>query len=332
MTVTPRARTHLVERAVEALNDAGLTPAPPQANVPPPATGGRPYSLAEQAVAAMEKAGGVSALAAPPLPPAPPVMAPAPKPAPLPSAQPRISMALLEKAGMSVTSRSRSRLSEEIAVVQNQVLRTARSAERTERRGGIVLVTSARPGEGKSFCSLNIAAGMAIHGAQLVLLVDADGKRQCLSELLGCADAPGLRNLAAHSSQLIAPLILPTDVARLSVLTFGTEAQDQDGRAAAAHMVAALQRVAAALPDHVIVIDTPPCLSTSDPSTFAAIADQVVMVVEAERTQRNEVEAALDMVDTCPNIQLLLNRVELAVSDAFGAYGVYDSNGKPQAP
>jgi receptor protein-tyrosine kinase len=44
------------------------------------------------------------------------------------------------------------------------------------------------------------------------------------------------------------------------------------------------------------------------------------MVVEAERTRRNEVEAALDLVQTCPTITLLLNKTQLATSDTFGAY------------
>jgi len=326
MTVTPGARAHLVERAVEALGDSSLPPpaAPPMAPTPRP--NARPYSLAEQAVAAMEKAGS----AAPLLAPAPVAAAPPKTPQPATS-RPPISMAALEKAGMSVSNRSRSRLSEEIAVVQHQILRAAGAAEKSDRKGCLVLVTSARPGEGKSFCSLNIAAGMAVHGAQRVVLVDADGKVKSISDLLGCSDAPGLHDLAAVPAAPVAPFVLPTALGKLSVLPFGTAAKGEDGANATAHVVAALQRIAAALPDHVIIIDTPPCLSTSDPSTMAAVADQVVMIIEAERTQRNEVEAALDMLDACPNIRLLLNRVELAVSDAFGAYGVYGDYGKSPA-
>ncbi len=94
-------------------------------------------------------------------------------------------------------------------------------------------------------------------------------------------------------------------------------------------MTAALARLAAALPDHIIVLDTPPCLSTSDASILAPIVGQVVLVVEAERTQRAEVEAALDLVEACPNLQLLLNHAVLTANDTFGAYGGYDAYAAP---
>jgi protein-tyrosine kinase len=79
----------------------------------------------------------------------------------------------------------------------------------------------------------------------------------------------------------------------------------------------------------VLVLDSPPCLSTSDCSALAAVAGQVVLVVNAEKTLRNEVEAALDMLDACPLLQLLLNRVRLTVNDTFGARGDYGAaNGR----
>ena len=49
------------------------------------------------------------------------------------------------------------------------------------------------------------------------------------------------------------------------------------------------------------------------------------MVIEAERTQRSEVEAALDLVRVCPTITMLLNKVRLTTSHTFGAYDYYGS-------
>ena len=47
------------------------------------------------------------------------------------------------------------------------------------------------------------------------------------------------------------------------------------------------------------------------------------MVVEAERTQKAEVEAAIDLVRVCPNITLLLNKVRMTTSHTFGAYDYF---------
>jgi receptor protein-tyrosine kinase len=241
-------------------------------------------------------------------------------------------MDLLIKAGLvaGLTGPGRSRLSEEIAVIQHAVLRTVKATPSVDGRcGRMVMIASARPGEGKTFTALNLAAAIAGSGARPVVLVDADGKHLSISRLLGHADSPGLRMLAAEPTRAPQTLLVPTAVPRLSFLPYGPHPTGQPAAAPGQMMAAGLARLAAALPDHILVLDTPPCLSTSDASILAPIVGQVVMVVEAERTQRAEVEAALDLVDACPNLQLLLNRAVLTANDTFGAYGGYDAYAAP---
>jgi receptor protein-tyrosine kinase len=106
-------------------------------------------------------------------------------------------------------------------------------------------------------------------------------------------------------------------------MPFGVQGAGEPELPAGEMLAAAILRLALALPEHIIVVDSPPCLSTSDPSSLATIAGQVVLVIQAERTQQSEVEAALDMVDACPTLQLMLNRTRLTTSSSFGAYGEY---------
>jgi receptor protein-tyrosine kinase len=243
-----------------------------------------------------------------------------------------IPHALLSKAGLVVApvGTGRSRLAEEIAVVQHQVLRTLKTTPAADGRSPrIIMVTSARPGEGKTFISLNLAASIATSGARPVVLVDADGKHLSISRLLGHPTTPGLRVLASDPRRAPGPLLVPTEIPKLSLLPYGEVPDGQSGTPPGQMLTGALMRLAAALPDHLIVIDTPPCLSTSDPGALAPIAGQVLVVVEAERTQKNEVEAALDMVDACPTLQLVLNRAMLTANDTFGAYGGYDAYAAP---
>ena len=78
----------------------------------------------------------------------------------------------------------------------------------------------ARPGEGKTFAALNIAASIAAGSTMPVLLVDTDGKHGSISDLLGCADQEGLRALAADPARY--PLrIISTALERVSFLPFG---------------------------------------------------------------------------------------------------------------
>lgn len=313
MTYLPKSRPHLVERAVQALGGSGMAP-PAEARTAPP----RPSAASPAPTAAQ------------PEPAAVPVSAPTPARV--------VKVAALRQAGLVVGSAQplRSRLSEEVAVIRQQVMRVLRKAEPVEGHcPRVILVTSARPGEGKSFTALNLAASIAAGGTQPVILIDTDGKRASLSDLLGLGDAAGIRHLAATSSGAgrSVTAVLPTEQPGLSVLPYGTANDADTFEVPPGPMVAqAVQRLAEALPDHVLVLDSPPCLSTSDPGSLAAIAGQVLMVVQAERTQRAEVESALDLVEVCPVLQLVLNRTRLTSGDDFGSYGSYAYRGGYPSP
>jgi receptor protein-tyrosine kinase len=54
------------------------------------------------------------------------------------------------------------------------------------------------------------------------------------------------------------------------------------------------------------------------------VVGQIVLVVEAERTQREEVEGAIDLIQACPTIMLLLNKVQRTTRNTFGSYGSSD--------
>ena len=295
MSALPPRRLHLVERAVEAMGRYGEPSMPDR-----PAAAPRPPAVSPS--------------------PSPSVEAPQPGPA--------IDLATLRRAGLAAApNNARTRVSEEINVVHHNVARAIQAAVSGSGQERIVLVTSARPDEGKSFTALNVAASFAAGGAMPAVLVDADGKQGSISQLLGVGDAPGLCALAADPFLPVAGLLAATELVRLSVLPYGLAPSDGQDRPSGATIAGAIRRLSEAMPRHVVILDAPPCLSTSDPNTLAAIAGQVVMVVEAERTQKHEVEAALDMVEACPVLQLMLNKARLTASNTFGAYpgGAYSS-------
>ncbi|MCS6854483.1 MAG: hypothetical protein NZ523_06980, partial [Elioraea sp.] len=284
-------------------------------NAPPlrPAGRGRQH-LVERAVAAMGMSGGMGDSSAPPAAPlrpdpAPPAASPPPARSTEARAPEPIPREALTALGLVVGSAhgARNRLAEEYSVIQHGVLRTVRATPSVDGRcGRIILVTSARPAEGKTFTSLNLAAALVQGSQRSVVLVDCDGKAGSLTDGLGLRDRPGLSCLAADPQSRALPALTPTAIPRLLVLGYGRTGRP--GSQPASALGAVLLRLANAYPDHLFVLDTPPCLATAEASLLAPIAGQVVMVVQAQATERAEVEAALDLVDTCPNIQLLLNR------------------------
>jgi receptor protein-tyrosine kinase len=321
--IAPKS-AHLVERAAERLLQAGalegsaaqlLEPDRPR----PPAT--------ETLVSAPPAAAAV--------PEAPSdVLAPGILPSQVEEAReplirpqrPPIEMAALSRAGMFDWSRGRSRISEEFRLAQRQILRAAFAPTAEAGVTNLVMVTSARPGEGKTFTAVNLAGSVALQGDHHVLLIDSDSKRDSICQALGLADAPGVLDLAANPSLDPNEVILRTEVENLSLLPVGQERGRSSELFASRDMTQLIQRLGRRYSDRLLVLDSAPCLSTSDPAALAPIVGQVLFVVEAERTQREEVEAALDLIQACPMIMLLLNKVQVTNRYTFGAYSNYYSS------
>ncbi|HEX4259559.1 MAG TPA: hypothetical protein VHY76_00510 [Acetobacteraceae bacterium] len=331
---------HLVERAAERLRQEGLIEAAALASAAPPApmaaeSAEGPTALQDPDALTRVADPAPSGLALPGLVPsglspsglAPPGLAPSglvpPGPVP-PERTPRpppIEAVTLERAGLVSWSSTRSRVSEEIRLLQSQLLRSAFApADGRQTPLNLVMVTSARPGEGKSFAALNIAAGIARQQDREVLLVDADGKQHNLGEKLGLAGAPGLLDLIADPGLTPNDLVVASALPKLSVLPVGRPIEQSAELFATRQMASVIAGLGRRYADRIVILDAPPCLSSSDPSTLAPLVGQVVFVVQAEQTQREEVEAGLDLVQSCPTLMLLLNKVKMKTTHAFGAY------------
>lgn len=313
MSMPSRGRAHLVERAAEAFSDpnAFTTRQPGPAPEDPPKMLEGPALRLPEAPTRLPGTEAESPASRRPEAPVPP-----------PAARTTIALSTMVSAGLNAvpSGSQRSRVVEELALVQQQVLR---GMEDAGGRNRIVLVTSARPGEGKTFIALNLAATMANSGTRRVVLVDVDGKRGSISDSLGIGEAKGLRHLTASPQERGLPLLQQTEIHNLLVLPYGRDASEAAQMPSGTQLAEAIGRLARSLSDHVLVLDTPPSLSTSDANALSAMAGQVVMVVDAGRTQQGELEAALDMMEACPLLQLLLNRVSMTANDSFGAYGDY---------
>ncbi len=236
-----------------------------------------------------------------------------------------------------VARTSRTRTSEEYRIVIGRVLRALHEEPEGEPavQGGIasnvVMITSARPGEGKSFTALNLGGSIAQNAGESVLIVDVDAKNRSMTDQLGLGEQLGFLDMVASADLSPDDLIVPTELPNLSFLPLGTRLEargfedDDLNLSEARRLTPPIMRLSQRFPKSLILLDAPPCLSTSDPHTLAPVVGQVVMVVEAERTQRNEVEAAIDLVRVCPMVTMLLNKVRMSTGHTFGSYDYFGS-------
>lgn len=246
-----------------------------------------------------------------------------------------VGIAALERAGLMVARTNRTRTTEEYRIVIGRVLRALHEnqdqalSSNSESSPNVVMVTSARPGEGKSFTSLNLGGSIAQNAGESVLVVDVDAKRNSLSDTLGLAGYKGFLDLVADPELSPDDLIVPSELPNLSFLPLGSRSiveNSSPGMGLEERLLTPpIKRIAQRFRRSLVLLDAPPCLSTSDPHTLCPAVGQVVIVVEAERTQRSEVEAAIEMIKICPTITMLLNKVRMNSNHTFGSYDYFGS-------
>lgn len=246
-----------------------------------------------------------------------------PMPQPANDAGPSVELDLarLERMGFLVPALARSPLAEEFRQVKRPLLRNARAKDGEAQRMSLIMVTSAIPGEGKTFSAINLALSLASEIDTSVLLVDADVVRPGVMQRLGVSAERGLLDLLTDSTLTLEDVVLKTNIPKFSVLPAGRRNQFSTELLASAAMKDVLVALAATSSNRIAVFDSPPLLLTSEAKVLAGRVGQVILVVEAETTRRSVVAQALAAVEHCPNVVCLLNK---ATSDeAPLGYGYY---------
>jgi receptor protein-tyrosine kinase len=233
----------------------------------------------------------------------------------------------LAESGIMMPWSSTARIVEEFRVVKRNIMASWEASLSAGRTARVILVTSARPREGKTFSSINLALAFAAEEELVTVLIDADTVRADTAKCLQLPTEPGLTDVLSGKLGLTDALI-QSDLSNFVILPPGAPGPHVpellSGPAPGALIAAIVERY----PNHVIIIDTPPCLASTDPIALAPLADQVVFVVEAEHTQRPEVEAALNMLGNCSQISLLLNMTPEGANEHFGSYSYYFNSPK----
>ena len=238
----------------------------------------------------------------------------------------QIDLVKLQMAGMVTPNADRKRIVEEFRIVKRPLLNAAfASGDSKIRNGNLIMVTSARPGDGKTFSSVNLAMSMASERDINVVLVDADvvnyHRDKSVMSMLGVSERRGLLDVLNDPDTDLSDVLLRTNVPNLSLLPAGSVAINPTELLASNRMGEVVEELAERYPDRVIIFDTPPVLATSEPSVLAMHVGQVVFVVEAEKTSRKAVEASLSLIRSCQHISLVLNKADYeAGTEKFGAY------------
>ncbi len=178
----------------------------------------------------------------------------------------------------------------------SEAFRTLRASLRLadEEKQLSVLITSATPGEGKSFCAMNLCVALAQQDMQ-TLLIDADLRKPVIeARMFGTTEQVGLSDFLTGRAD-IDQIVRETRVPGLSVITAGRTYQNPAELLSRTERVSALLALVEGRFDR-IVVDSAPVLAVSDTLSLARLFRTITLVVRSHKTGRRYSRRAIDLL------------------------------------
>lgn len=197
---------------------------------------------------------------------------------------------------------------ESFVAEQFRTLRARLEALAAERPMRTIAVTSAMPGEGKTTAALNLALVTSMSVGRRVLLVDCDLRRPKIHVALGLRPETGLAEVLTDQTTLDRAVI-KVDGTNLAVLPVRSTPSNPSELLGSDRMRALVEELARSYDQ--IIFDTPPTLGMPDAKVMCELVDGIVFVVRAEKTPRDDLAAALDVLDRRRILGVVLNGVEV---------------------
>ena len=188
-----------------------------------------------------------------------------------------------------------------------KVLRTQVSQLTKKEGKNTIMVTSARPGEGKTLTAINLALSFAMEFDQTVLLVDCDLKQQSIHKILGIESRQGLADYLVNGTDL-SQLIMWPGIEKFTFLSGGRPLSDSSELLGSPRMKELVSEMKDRYTERYIIFDVPPVLTVADALAFAPLVDGILVVVEAGKTSIEDVNKAISLLPQEKILGLVLNK------------------------
>ncbi len=176
-----------------------------------------------------------------------------------------------------------------------------------------IMVTSAAPGDGKSFIAASLSISIAQSLEEHVLLMDCDFRNSSIHGLFGYPQGQGLSDYLAKDLEL-SSVIGKTALEKLSIIQGGTISSNPSELLSSKKMFDLIAEAKKRYSDRYIIVDTPPPQITAEASAIARIVDGIIIVVSAGYTNRDKVTHLLDILGRKKILGVVINRYDIAGS------------------
>ncbi len=191
-----------------------------------------------------------------------------------------------------------------------------------------IMFTGPRPNEGKSLTTINMAISIAQEVDQTVLIVDTDLRNPSIHAYFGLPGKKGLVDFLKGGVPIPELLIHPEGIHKLVLLPAGKPIADAAELIKSPQMVELVQELKHCYPDRYVLFDLPPILNFADALAFAPLVDGIVLVVEAGRTAREDIEQCLNMLKDFNILGFVVNKVKRH-TDKDSYYYEYSEGSQP---
>ena len=188
-----------------------------------------------------------------------------------------------------------------------KVLR-AQVMQKTKEKGwNTLMVTSAKPGEGKTLTSINLAITLAKEFHQTVLLVDCDFGKQDIHKRFGYPSDRGLADVLRNNCSLDEVISWP-GVEKLTVISGGQTIESATELLGSPQMKSVVAEMKDRYPDRYVIFDLPSLLEGADAITCAPLVDGILIVTQAGRNSNKDINRTLELIPQEKLLGFVLNR------------------------
>lgn len=237
-----------------------------------------------------------------------------------------INFERLDKNGHISLNGERKQINEEYREIKRKLLANAfGSLAKTLHNPNIIMVTSSRPSEGKTFTATNLAMSIASEQDKTVLLVDADVLKPNVLNTLGLERRKGLMEYLTGDVEDISDVLYPTNIDKLKIIPAGKSHQLSTELLASQKMHETVDEFANRYPDRIVIFDTPPLIGINESAILANFAGQAVVVVEEGKAKIGDIKMSVERLNPDMAIGFVVNKSVHNDTDGSGYYGYYYS-------
>ncbi len=211
------------------------------------------------------------------------------------------------------------RVNAEFRAIKHKLVNNAFGAgAASHKNGNLIMVSSATPNEGKTFCSVNLAFILSLEKNKSVLLIDADVLNPSVNKTLNIDSKPGLINYLTGDVSNVEDVIYNTSIPNLRIMPAGESHHLSYELLSSDKMLELAQELASRYSDRIVLFDCPPLLGVIETISLSKLVGQVVVVVEHNKTYIAAIKEAISQLDSELAIGFIMNK---SVNNKLSQYG-----------